>query len=256
MAGMYTIPLPIRYQPVGANNLVAPIVASPTPITLQGISPVVNRQLAAFRDEVFRQYPIPAPGTVNQPIVVVKTTSNGGLAMGVENKIGEITVHASKKDPTKINDIRFSVVSQNFAVMPTFTQARIADGTTTIVGSSCGQGIAGQASQTIFCEFGTVGNTMASAITNSNVESNTDFDGYMIPAGTSKTFSLYATVNGVLGSGTPSISTSLVASGFNWDDASSATYVADGAPASPGNGTNLTGALIKNFPTGSYVIHA
>ena len=190
----------------------------------------------------------------SKPTVAVNPTSNPGLVMGGENKIGEVTVTTDRSGDIKLNDLRFAVSSVNFAVIPTLTQARIADGTITVSGSSCGAGIAGQASQTIFCEFGTVGNTMASTINISNVESNTDFDGYMIPAGTSKTFSLYATVNGVLGSGTPLISTSLV--DVNWDDASSATFVADGTNASPANGTNLTGTLIYNFPTGSYVIHS
>lgn len=394
-SSIYSMPLSVRYQPPGTNNLVAPIVASPIPITLQGISPVVNRQLAAFRDEVFRQYPMPVAGTMNaptlvassstasqyviggtpnaikatfnlsatggsvvvtqlkfivvgdnlsaatkvtigavsavpvngvadlkglnlvvpnggaglnvdvlvsyapvgaggipsatkvavglssvsgttktltlpapvmaptmtlvgsKPTVVVNTTSNPGLIMGVENKIGEFTITAGLQGPIMVNDLKFRVSSVNFAMLPTFTQARITDGTTTtIIGSSCGAGIPGQGLQTIFCETGTVGNTMVSSITNSNVESNTDFDGYIIRAGTSKTFSLYATVNGMLGSGTPSISTSLVAPGFNWDDTASATFVADGVLASPASGTNLTGTLIYNFPTESYVIHS
>ena len=111
------------------------------------------------------------------------------------------------------------------------------------------------ASQTIFCEFGTTGNTFATGTTNSNTESNSDFDGYTIAAGTSKTFSLYATVSAAnTGTNSASISTSVVASGFNWDDASYATFVADGTNASPANGTNLTGTLIYNFPTGSYTI--
>lgn len=204
--------------------------------------------------------PVMAPAMTlvgSKPTVVVNAISNAGLVMGAENKIGEVTVAADPSGDIKLNDLRFSVSSVNFAVIPTFTQARIADGTRTIVGSSCGQGVAGHASQTIFCEFGTVGNTMASTINISNVESNTDFDGYIIPAGTSKTFSLYATVNGVLlPAGTASISTSLVSAGFNWDDASSATFVADGTNASPANGINLTGLLIKNFSPGSYVIYA
>ena len=192
----------------------------------------------------------------SKPTVVVNTTSNAGLNIGAENKIGEVTISADAKGNIKINDLKFAVSSTNFSTMPTFTLARIADGTTTVTGSSCGQGTAAQTSQTIFCEFGTTGNTMATTTTVTGQESNTDYDGFTIAAGTSKTLSLYATVSGTATSAsTSSISSSLVASGFNWDDTSYATFVADGTTASPASGTNLDGSSIYNFPTGSYSIH-
>ncbi len=191
----------------------------------------------------------------SKPTVVVNTTTSSGLNLAAENKIGEITVSADAKGNIKLNDIQFAVGSSNFTTLPTFTLARIADGSTTIAGSSCGQGTAAAASQTIFCEFGTVGNTFTTTTGVANVESNTDFDGYTIAAGTSKTFSLYATVSAAnTGTGSATISSSVVAAGLNWDDTSYATFVADGSAASPSQGTNLTGSSIYNFPTGSYTI--
>ena len=64
-------------------------------------------------------------------------------------------------------------------------------------------------------------------------------------------------INGKDSTGTnlAQISTSLNAAGFNWDDATYAQFVADASAASPSAGTNLSGSLIYNFPTGSYTIH-
>jgi len=85
------------------------------------------------------------------PTVTVNTATVDGLNIGgVENKIGEITVTASSKGAVKLNDIKFNVSNSGFTTNPTFTLARIADGSTTITGSSCGQGTAAQASQVIF----------------------------------------------------------------------------------------------------------
>lgn len=191
----------------------------------------------------------------SKPTVAVSTANVTGLNMGGENKIGEVTVTADAKGSIKINDIKLNVSNVGFTTNPTFTLARIADGTTTITGSSCGQGVAAAATQTIFCEFGTTGNTFTTTTGVANVEANDDFDGYTIAAGTSKTFSVYATVSAAnTGTNLASINTSLVAAGFNWDDTASAIFVADGTTASPASGTNLTGSSIYNFPTGSYKI--
>ena len=218
----------VKYTSGGKTAAITPSVAAPT-MTLTG----------------------------SLPTVTVNTATADGLNIGtVENKIGEVTISASSKGAVKINDLKFTVASSGFTTNPTFTSARIADGSTTITGTGCGQGTAAGASQTIFCEFGTSGNTFTTGTQTTNTESNSDFDGYTIAAGTSKTFSLYATVNGEnTGTNDASISTSLVAAGFNWDDTSYAVFNADGSAASPSDGTALTGTLIYNFPTGSYSIH-
>ncbi len=160
----------------------------------------------------------------SKPTVTVNTTPASGLILGVENKIGEVTVAADAKGNIKINDLVFDLGFGGFSTDPTMSAPRIADGTTTISGSAC------TGTTTITCQFGT--------------SSNTDFDGYEIAAGTSKTFSLFATnASGVVSSGaTATISSKMNQSSFNWDDSS-----ANGTA-----GTNLSGSAIYNFPTSSY----
>jgi len=224
----------VKYSSGGTTTVLTPSVAAPT-MTLVG----------------------------SKPTVTVNTTTASGLNLAAENKIGEVTVSADAKGNIKLNDLQFAVSSTGFTTNPTFTNARIADGTTTIAGTGCGQGVAAAASQIIFCEFGTASNTFTTTTGTADVESNVDFDGYTISAGTSKTFSLYATVSAAnTGTNSASISTSLNAAGFNWDDASYATFIADGSATTGSNatvnlgtnGTNLNGASIYNFPTGSYTI--
>lgn len=203
----------VKYSSGGTTTVLTPSVAAPT-ITLVG----------------------------SKPTVAVTNLTTTGLNLGAEQKIGEVTVSADAKGNIKINDIQFAVSNTGFTTNPTFTNARLADGSTTISGSSCGQGTAAAASQTIFCEFADAG-TLVTTTAVANTEVNTDFDGYTIAAGTSKTFSLYATISAAnTGTNSASISTSLVAAGFNWDDSST-----NGA-----SGTNLTGTLLYNFPTNSY----
>lgn len=180
----------------------------------------------------------------SKPTVTNTVLTTSGLNFTTNQKIGEVSVAADAKGNIKINDIKFSVGSTGFTTLPTFTNAKLTDGSTTaIAGSSCGQGTAAAASQVIFCEFGT--GTLVTTTGVANVESNTDYDGYTIAAGTSKTFSLYADVSAEnTGTNSASISTSLNAAGFNWDDTST-----NGV-----SGTDLSGTLIYNFPSGSYTI--
>ncbi len=165
------------------------------------------------------------------------TSANGGLTLSANNKIGEVTVAADAAGSIKVNDIVLTAGSSSITTAA-FTAIYIADGSTAITTSDCG--ISGA---TITCEF-------ADSLTNNSgsdsvpAESNTDSDGYLIAGGTSKTFSIYATVGGTAAaSGTPTVSTTATASGFNWDDVA-------------GNGTNATGSSIYNFPANSYSIHS
>ncbi len=92
--------------------------------------------------------------------------------------------------------------------------------------------------------------TPASLVVTCTLDTNanpaTGFDGYRIPAGTSKTFSLFGSLTGAAatGSGIPTITSSVGASTFNWDDAST-----NGA-----TGVNLSGSLIFGFPNTSFSI--
>ncbi len=173
----------------------------------------------------------------SKPTVAVTSTSNAGLILSANNKIGEVTVSADAAGSIKVNDIVLTVGSSSITTAA-FTAIYIADGSTAITTSDCG--ISGA---TITCEF-------ADNLTNNSgsdtapAESNTDSDGYLIAGGSSKTFSIYATVGGTAASsGTPTVSTTATASGFNWDDVA-------------GNGTNLTGSSIYNFPATSYSVHS
>jgi len=238
--------------PNGGGGLTQDVLVSYAPVGTSGVTPgdttyihlTYVKSVSGGVTTTDSSVDVAAPTVTlvgSKPTVTVPNSSSTGLNIGsVENKIGEITVTADAKGAIKLNDIQFSVGTSNLSAL-TLTAARIADGSTTITGSSCGQGDATNTSQTVFCEFGT--GTKTTTTGTGNVESNTDYDGYLLAAGQSKTFSLYATVNGTLsGTNAASLSTSLVAAGFNWDDTST-----NGA-----SGTNLTGSLIYGFPTNSY----
>ena len=172
----------------------------------------------------------------SRPTVSVNTTTSSGLQLSsVENKVGELTIAADAKGDIKLDQITFNLGISNFAATPVFSAPRIADGTTTIAGSSCTPTT--QTTLTpaaIVCTFGTF----------SSPTSN--FDGYTISAGTSKTLSLFLNVNGSATASTvASISSSVLNTGFYWDDTSTNGVT----------GTGLTGASLYNFPTGSYSIH-
>lgn len=238
----------LNVDPLGGNG-----AAEETTITLTTTTFAIGTTVAAADSDLNATLTangggIAAPTMTlvgSKPTLAVNTSVNSGLNLAGENKIGEVTITADAKGNIKLNDISFAVNSVGFTTVPTFTNARLADGTTTIPGTSCGQATAAQVSQTIFCEFITTGDTAATGTTAANTESNTDFDGYTLAAGTSKTFSLYATVSAAnTGTNLAQISTSLNQAAFNWDDTST-----NGA-----SGTNLTGTLIYNFPTGSYTI--
>ncbi len=164
----------------------------------------------------------------SKPTVAVDTVQKTGLVLGAENKIGEVTVTADAAGTIGMKTITFSVGGAGFATGPLVaTGVRLADGSTTI------------STATAVTTGGTTGGgTSTSAVT---VTFSSD---YLIPAGTSKTFSLYGTVSGTVTSGaTVSISTALTTAGFTWTDTA-------------GNGSSgaETGAKIYNFPTGSYSV--
>ena len=180
---------------------------------------------------------VPAPTMTmvgSRPTVTVNTTSNSGLQIStVENKIGELTIAADAKGDIKLNQVTFNVSSSNFtAGTLTYTLPRIADGTTTISGSACTPPTTTAASVQVVCNLGSA--------------TLTDFDGYTISAGTSKTLSLFMTIAGTAAaSSTQTIASSVLNTGFNWDDTSTNGVT----------GTNLSGSNLYNFPTGSYSVH-
>ncbi len=156
----------------------------------------------------------------SKPAVGVPTTSNAGLVLTTENKIGQVDISANVQGNIAINQIKFNVGTSGINGFG-LSSPRIADGTTTIAGSSCS---VGGGSTTVTCTFSS---------------------GYTIAAGSTKSFNLYSTVLGttILNSFT-SVATSLSSAGFLWTDIA-------------GNGATgaQSGTWIYNFPTGSYSIH-
>lgn len=212
----------VSYSPVGISNLPSNtqsmINLTSAKVICGSTSSVVDTTASGASEKMFV--------VGSKPIVTVNTSSNSGLNLYTENKIGEVTVAADSHGNIKINDIVFNSFSSNINAVG-YLAPRIADGSTTIGFSTCaftGQG-------TFLCEFGS--------------SSNTDYDGYVIAAGTSKTFNLFATVTGTAANNQAVVGTSLSYGGFNWDD-----MATNGT-----SGTDLKGFHIYGFPTGTYSIH-
>lgn len=167
----------------------------------------------------------------SKPTLSLPSSQATGLNISGETKIGEVTVSADAKGNIKLNTMVFTVSSSGFSTAPTaIGSPRLADGTTTIAGTACTP-----SSLVVTCTLDADANVSVA-----------NFDGFTIQAGQSKTFSLYGTLTGAAatGSGTPTITSSIGKATFNWDDASTNGVT----------GTNLSGTLIYNFPTGSFSI--
>lgn len=154
----------------------------------------------------------------SKPVLSVNNTTVSGLG-NTEVKIGEVTVAADAAGALKVNTVVFDVTNSGAL---TVSSIRIADGTTTVSGSSCPGTAAANTTTSITCTLGTTPN------------------GYTVAAGTSKVLNLYGTAAGVTGT-SGSMSVSGKVTGITWDDIN-------------GGGTNLNGSAIYNFPTGSYSV--
>ena len=177
----------------------------------------------------------------SQPTLTVSGSDTGltvgGTLAGVENKIGSVTITADAHGSIRLSQLKFNFGTTGVG-SAYFRSARIADGSQTIANTN-------------------VATTSTSAIV--NFTSGTAYDativpgtGYTIPAGSSKTLTLYGTLEGSISgaSGTASVSTSLSgnSASFLWDDVS-------GNGGTTTTGLSLTGANVYNFPTTSYTIH-
>jgi hypothetical protein len=153
----------------------------------------------------------------SKPTITVPNTNNSGL-VNAEVKIGEVTIAADAAGNIEVTQIPFNF-ALNGAVAPTISACRIAEGSTTVPGSSFSA-----------CAAGAANAIFATAQT--------------ITAGSSKTYSVYATVAGVTGAAnTVSISSNVnTPASFLWNDII-------------GGGVGLTGAAIYSYPTGSYTVH-
>jgi len=153
------------------------------------------------------------------------------------NKLASVTVKADAQGAIRIRQILFNVANSGFdGSGPVITDTAgstpyltLAGSSTQLTGNYCDYVDA--APDTITCELGGSGNT-------------TYANDFLIPAGQSQTFDLYATVGGAAASTSTkaSLSTTITSAGFTWDDTST-----NGATGS----TALTGALVPNFPATS-----
>ena len=149
----------------------------------------------------------------SKPTVTVSSTEGGTLLLGAENKVAEFTVSADANGKIAVGSTTINLSGIGIT-NPAFAAFRIADGNTTISNTS----------------------VATSSQTNAIVTFNPIYE---ISAGQSKTFSLYAVVNGAAQSGiTPYVASSLSASGFSWVDVI--------------GGTTFNGSTIVGFPTNSY----
>jgi hypothetical protein len=152
----------------------------------------------------------------SKPTVTVGAGNTDTLVLGAENKVGEFTVTADANGKISVATTSLSLSSVGIT-NPAFTAYRLADGNTTITTAVFG---AGSGSTTPVVSF-----TPA----------------YEIAAGQSKTFSVFATVNGAAqASITPYVTSRLTsANTFTWKDVIGGNTVEDGGS-------------IYNFPTLSF----
>ena len=205
------IPIEVTFVCVGGNGCIAPSAHAKVSIAyftyLSGNNTAIVSGIQATSREMIL--------VGSKPIVTLDSVQKTGLVLGAENKIGEVTIAADAAGGIKVNLIPFSLNTTGIGT-PEFTSMRIAEGNVTITGSSC--------TLSGMCSFG-----------NSP-------DGYVIPAGTSKTFSLYGTVTGTATASTVvSVSSSVIAPVFTWEDM-------------VGGGIGWLGTPIYNFPTNFYSI--
>ncbi len=146
-------------------------------------------------------------------------TTTTGLIVGTTNKLGEVTVSADANGQIKVHNITFEFTASGIT-SPTISNIFIADPTSQVSWAVCN-------AESTFVPF-------------SVTCSFTPGGGYGIPAGTSKTFSIFGMTGGVPGSaGSSSITVKLTRNGFSWED-----DVTNGV-------TGQSGFFINNFPTNS-----
>jgi len=236
----------VSYAPVG-NNGIAPATTSQIGLSYVKYTSggTTSTMCASGCTSVLSVQNAPAVALVGSvpTVTISQTTPATGLILGGQDQIGQVTVAASTQGAIRVHQISFNVGNSGFATgTPGNLQLlnpTLDNGSTPIVGASCST----NGTSTVTCTLGT--------------GYGSDF---IITAGQSQTFNLYAQVNGSNASGsTASVSSSVSAAGFIWDDSSTngQTITVNGVS---GNGVGLSGAgtspeSIYSFPTNSYSIH-
>jgi hypothetical protein len=269
----------ISYAPVGTYGLISPAtsqvglsyikyqsggtttIACPTSVTVatgtSGTAPSIvdtttavtcsptsgNAILPATLLTAQKSQPIALVGSV--PTVTVPSTSNSGLQLNTTTAnqlIGQVTVAASTQGSIRVRQIAFSIGHSGMSG-GSATMSLAAATPTLDIGSTPVSGMA--------CTVSGTGSVVTCLMTGSDY--STDL---IIGQGQSQTFNLYAAVAGTPASGeTASVSSSVTATGFIWDDPSwnGSNY----GLALKGQDTSYAsnGEIINGWPTASYVIH-
>ena len=160
----------------------------------------------------------------SKPIITINPTNNAGLVIG-ENKLMDIKIAADSHGNISLNTIVFNIAVSSATMNILNLIPRIVDENgNTIASISC------SGTSTVICTM----------------------NGYVIPAGTIKRFSLRGTTSGTLGNaGTSSISVTLNKPyWFSWNDLSGAPNTT----ISPITGETNT-SYFWNYPTEVWTIH-
>ncbi len=154
----------------------------------------------------------------SKPTVTVSSGNTDTLVLGTENKVGEFTVTADANGKIGVASTSLTMSSVGITNAE-FSSPRVADGNTTITGAV----------------------TTGSSTIAINFDTATSPSYYEIGAGQSKTFSVYAVVNGAAqASITPYVTSSLLGgSNFKWVDVM-------------GGNSAQNATAIYNFPTSSF----
>ncbi len=156
----------------------------------------------------------------SKPVIVINITQQTGFINNAENKIGQVVVAADSKGDISVGQIIFDMTHTGFGADFAISAVRLVDDNGIIAGLNYS---VNNPLEFIACMFSV---------------------GYTIPAGTSRTFTLYGVVKGtIVGGTTVAVYSKINQKYFLWTDIT-------------GNGVlnAENGALIWNFPDQNYLI--
>lgn len=211
----------ISYPPVNAGGVASGVTSR---INLLSAKCLMNNNTS----KIIMSEPLSVPLmtlVASTPIVSVLWGDQGILTLGAENKIADISISANSMGKISIGKIRLTVRNDGFTGRPKFSNIRLTDGSKTITGVKFidSASVTDNHILTIDCIFSTE---------------------FLISAGQTQSFNLFATINGVTNSVKQYIMTNLISKYFLWTD------VEGGGLPSAENGI-----FIQNFPPWGYVIN-
>jgi hypothetical protein len=218
------VPVTVNYGTVRQpNGGVSADTTTTTGITLVGFqaisgsTQIVNTVGLSVASNLMQLVSTKPTVTINQ------SSAASGLSIG-ENKIGEVTIAADAAGNVAVKSLNFDLTLSGITT-GAVSACKIVEGTS---GSIAVSGSTAATCSTTAADFTFAGS------------------GYTVAAGQSRTFSVYATIGGTLGtSGQSAVASKLEAgtTGITWDDVNANT-----------TGGALTGANIFNYPTNSWTV--